>query len=318
VRQVVRTRLGAAALALFAAFLWATYYLFVLATRSSAGTSAILFYPFLGGGLAYAAWVVRRGQGRYLARLFGDGRAYLRLALLVGMQLTVLAATFLTGPVDASLLSLLGDVVLTPIVVAALVAAHRPELKAPVFVGGLVLSLVGGTLTIAGGGSFGAIHDVGWLVVVGVPVTVAFYFVLSARAGAELPIDAVVAQSMVGAAVVALVAAPLVPGGISAIVRVAPIPALLLVVNGLVSFFVAQLCYFHAIERAGLVFPPMLMTGIPVFTLLLSATVLGLAPAPLAVLGVPVAAVGGILALAAGANAARPEPAGSSSPTANR
>jgi len=79
------------------------------------------------------------------------------------------------------------------------------------------------------------------------------------------------------------------------------VPLALLLVNGLLSFFVAPLLYFRSIERAGFVFPPMMMTGIPVFTLLLSAAVLGIPPATLALLGVPVAALGGIVALTAGA-----------------
>jgi len=303
VRPGLRDRLVAAILSLLAAFLWATYYLFVLAVSPSSRPSAVLFYPFVGGGAAYALWVVLRGYGPALGRVFRDGRAYGRVVVLVGLQLSVLAATYATGPVDASLLSLLGDVVATPLLVAALVSAHRPELRTPAFVAGLLLSVAGGGLTIAGGQALGAVHDLGWVVVFAVPVTVALYFVLSARAGAEVPVSAVVAQSMIGAAAGTLLVSPLVPGGFSAIAAIGPAPLLLLLANGLFSFFLAPLCYFHAIERAGLVFPPMLMTGIPVFTLLLSATALGIAPAPLALLGVPIAAVGGIVALAAGVGA---------------
>jgi drug/metabolite transporter (DMT)-like permease len=303
VRPELRNRLVAAALAVLAALLWATYYLFVLAVSPSSRPSAVLLYPFVSGGAAYALWAGLNGHARSLGRLFADPRAYLRVLLLVGMQLSVLAATYATGPVDASLLSLLGDVVVTPLLVAALVSAHRPELRAPAFVTGLVLSVVGGTLTIAGGQSLGAIHDFGWLVVLAVPVTVALYFVLSARAGAEAPLSAVVAQSMLGAAAGTFVISPLVPGGVHGLLAVGPAALALLLLNGLLSFFLAPVCYFRSIEKAGLVFPPMLMTGIPVFTLLLSATVLGIAPAPLAVLGVPVAALGGIVALAAGIHA---------------
>jgi drug/metabolite transporter (DMT)-like permease len=302
VRASLRLRLVAAILSLAAAFLWSTYYLFVLGVSPSTRPSAVLFYPFLGGGAAYAIWVLARGDGPRLGRAFADPRAYLRVGLLLGMQLSVLAATYLAGPVDASLLSLLGDVVATPLVVAALFAEHRRELRAPALVAGLLLSLAGGTLAIAGGHPPAAVHDLGWLAVVAVPLTVAFYFVLSARAGATIPVQVVVAQSMAAAAVGALAIAPLLPGGLAGIVSVRPLPLALLLVNGLSSFFLAPVLYFRAIERAGLVFPPMLMTGIPVFTLLLSAAILGIAPAAVALLGVPVAAVGGLVALSAGAS----------------
>jgi drug/metabolite transporter (DMT)-like permease len=301
VQSQLRGRLAAATLALVAAFLWSTYYLFVLAVSPAARPSAVLFYPFLGGGVAYALWVVGHGNGRRLGAAFAQARAYLRVGLLLGMQLSVLAATYLTGPVDASLLSLLGDVVATPVVVAALFREHRGELGSPLLVAGLLLSLAGGTLAIVGGHGLSAVHDLSWAVVVVVPVTVAFFFVLSARAGTGAPVSVVVGQSMIAAAVVSAALAPLLPGGPEGLVEIGARPLLLLLANGLASFFVAPLLYFRSIERAGLVFPPMLMTGIPVFTLLLSAALLGIAPAFLALLGVPVAAAGGIVALAAGA-----------------
>ena len=302
----LRARLVAAVLALTAAFLWATYYLFVLAVHRSTGASAILFYPFAGGAAAYAVWVLRRGDGRRLVRLFTRPAAYLRVALLLGMQVSVLAATYLTGPVDASLLSLLGDVVATPVVVAGLYAEHRGELRSPWLILGLTLSLAGGTLAIAGGQGLSAVHDVGWAVVVAVPLFVAFFFVLSARSGEDAPVSVVVAQSMLGVAAATVVIAPLLPGGFAALVQVGAYPLVLLLLNGLLSFFLAPLLYFRSLERAGLVFPPLLMTGIPVFTLLLSASVLGLAPPWLGLLGVPIAVVGATVALTAGAREPAP------------
>lgn len=300
-----RGRAVAAALALLAAFLWSTYYLFVLAVSPAARPSAVLFYPFAGGGLGYLLWAVARGVGRPLVRAFVRPSSYLRLGLLLGMQFSVLAATYLTGPVDASLLSLLGDVVATPLVVAGLFRDRRGELRSPLLVSGLALSLAGGTLAIAGGHGLGAIRDLGWLVVVTVPATVALFFVLSARAGAASSTTAVVGQSMVAAALGTAALAPIVPGGPAALVTIGAVPFALLLANGLISFFVAPLLYFGAIERAGLILPPMLMTGIPVFTLLLSAAVLGIAPAVLGLVGVPIAAAGGIVALAAGARGPR-------------
>ncbi len=303
-RPVARSRLVAAVFTLVAAFLTATYYLFVLAVSPGTRPSAVLFYPFLGGALAYLAWIATRGEGRRLVGVFADPSAYLTVALLLSMQLAVLAATFLIGPVDASLLSLLGDVVATPLVVAALISLQRSELRTPTFVAGLALSLTGGALAIAGGHALGTVRSAGWLVVPAIPACLAFYVVLCARSGARHPVSVVVAQSVLGAAAGALVLAPLVPGGVHGVLAVQPGPLALLLVNGVVTFCVAPLLYFRAIERAGLLLPPMLMSGIPIFTLLLCALVLGIAPAALAILGVPVAAVGGILALASGAAAA--------------
>jgi drug/metabolite transporter (DMT)-like permease len=303
VRAGLRSRISAAGLAISAAFLWATYYLFVLGTSPAARPSAILFYPFLGGGLGYVAFELLRGEARPLLGTFARSGAYLRVGLLLGMQVSVLAATFLTGAVDASLLSLLGDVVATPLVVAALVRVHRRELTSPRFLAGLALCSGGGALAIVGGGGVSAVRGPAWLVVAGVPLTVAFFFVLSARAGARGSVSATVGGSMLGAALGAALLAPLVPGGDAGLLAIPPAALGLLLVNGLASFFLAPLLYFRSIERAGLAFPPMLMTGIPVFTLLLSSAVLGLSPPVLALLGVPIAAAGGLVALAAGGDA---------------
>jgi len=282
---------------LLSAFLWATYYLFVLWVAPTTAPSATLAYPFLFGGIAYTGWAVARGDGRSLAAVWRAPSAYPRVALLFGMQVSVLATTYLAGPVDASLLSLIGDVVLTPIVVALWIGTYRSHIATPVFALGLVVSLAGGTMAIVGGRSLSAVHGWAWLAVTGVPVTVAFYFLLTARENRHTPPAAVVGQSTLAAAVLMVLFAPVFPGGYAGLVTVAPVPLFLLALCGITSFFLAPVLYFLALNDVGFVLPPMLMTGIPVFTLLLSAGVLGIALPIVGVLGIPVAVGGAVLAL---------------------
>ena len=291
------TVVGAIVASLVSAFAWATYYLFVLWVTPGTAPSAILAYPFLLGGAAYAGWAVANGHGRAFLRVWAEPMAYVRVALLFGMQITVLAATYLAGPVDASLLSLIGDVVLTPIVVAGMIAIYRAHILTPLFAVGLLVSLAGGTMAIVGGQSLSAIHGWGWLAVPGVPLTVAFYFILTARANRTAPPSAVVSQSMLGAGVFVVLFAPAIPGGWGGLVSVAPMPLFLLALCGVTSFFLAPVVYFLAIEEVGFVIPPMLMTAIPVFTLLLSASVLHIALPVIGILGIPVAVAGAVLAL---------------------
>jgi drug/metabolite transporter (DMT)-like permease len=302
------------ALSLGAAFGWATYYIFVLSVTPGTAPSAVLVYPFVFGGAAYCLWAGLQGHGAALLRVWREPAAYLRTGLLVGMQFSVLAATYLTGPVDASLLSLIGDVVATPMIVAFVLGVHREHVRSPIFAAGLVLSLVGGTMAIVGGQSLTAIRGWGWLVVPAVPLTVAFYFLLTARANERAPPSAVVGQSMLASGLFILLLAPAVPGGWPGLVAVGPGPLLILLVTGLTSFFVAPALYFSALDRIGLVIPPMLMTGIPVFTLLLSATVLGLGLPLIAALGIPVAVFGALLTLRGEEEAPAPPGAGVSTP----
>ena len=288
---------AAAVLTLLSAFAWATYYIFVLAITAGTTPSAILVYPFLFGGIPYALWAVLRGHGAAFVRLWRSPAAYLRISLLVGMQLSVLASTYLTGPVDAALLSLLGDIVVTPLLVAYVFGAHRRVIQNGWFALGAFLSMVGGAMAIAGGTGVNTIHDWGWLAVPAVPLTVAFYFLLTARANQETPASAVVGQSMLGATLVTALVAPAIPGGWAGLAVTGPIPVAVLLATGLTSFFLAPVLYFDALARGGLVIPPMLMTGIPVFTLLLSAVVLHLSLPFVALLGIPVAVVGSLVAL---------------------
>jgi drug/metabolite transporter (DMT)-like permease len=99
-----------------------------------------------------------------------------------------------------------------------------------------------------------------------------------------------------GGALLMLAVSPLVPGGIGGL-GIPNFAALgLLIALGVTSFFVAPMLYFFAIRRAGLVLPAILMATIPVFTLGLTATILGIVPPTLAILGIPVALAGAILA----------------------
>jgi len=302
-----RTLWWAIVATLLSAFLWATYYVFVLWVTPGTAPSSILSYPFLIGGVAYAGWAIGKGHGREFVALWGDPKAWVRIGLLFGMQVSVLAATYLAGPVDASLLSLIGDVVLTPIVVALLLGAYRSHIATPLFALGIVVSLAGGTMAIVGGQTLSAVNGWGWLAVLGVPIAVAFYFLLTARANRTMAPDAVVGQSMLAAGILTVVVAPVFPGGWHGLVSVAPLPAVLLGLCGLTSFFLAPALYFLALDQVGLVIPPMLMTAIPVFTLFLSAGVLGIALPLIGVLGIPVAVAGAVLALR-GESAFPPEP----------
>ena len=310
------SRSSAIAMSLAASFVWATYYIFVLSITPGTRPSAIIVYPFLFGGFAYALWAVARGEGSAFVAMWKQPVAYVRTGLLVVMQLSVLAATYLTGPVDASLLSLIGDVVATPVIVAFLLGAHREQVRSAWFAVGLVLSLAGGTLTIAGGRSLSAIPPAGWIVVPAVPLSVAVYFLLAARANVHNPSTVVVGQSMLASGLITAVLSPLIPGGWAGLLPSGAGAWSILIALGLTSFFLAEVLYFDAIRRAGLILPPMLMTGIPVFTLLLSSIVLRLTLPVIAVLGIPVAVVGAVLALRGQSVAPTPAPAEPTGPAA--
>jgi drug/metabolite transporter (DMT)-like permease len=297
--------LAAVVLPLTAAALWATYYIFVLAVTPGTAPSAVFVLPFLMGGGAYAIWTWANGHGRAFWAMWLQPAAWGRVALLLVMQLSVLAATYVAGPVDTALLSLIGDVVLTPILVAVGIAIYRDRLRAPLLWVGMGLCILGGGLAIIANQGLQAVHASAYVLLITIPVSVALYFLLTARENERSNPDAVVAQSMLASGLIALPIAAILPGGYSGVVHVTAGPLLVLAATGLSSFFIAPAMYFASIRRVGLVVPPMMMTGIPVFAALLGWGILGIAIPTLGIIGIPVA-VGGALVVMRGETSSHP------------
>lgn len=290
--------LVAGLLALAAAFLWSTYYFFVLRVQAEGlGAGPIVAVSFLTGGLAYLALALVERRARELVSISVEPAAYGRVALLLGMQLAVLASTYLLGAVNTSLLTLVGDVVGTPLIVLALFREGKDRLRSALFVGGVLLSTAGAALAILAGGSTTPVTGAGWLLAVAVPPAVAVYFIVTARAGRTRSTAALVAQATLGAAVVGFALGPWLPGADPAPWSIGTTPLLLLTVNGLVSFFVAPWLYFRAIATVGILLPAVLMATIPVFTLLLEVLLDRSFPPWLAALGIPLAVAGSLLAM---------------------
>jgi hypothetical protein len=293
---VPQARAGlSAGLAVAAAFLWATYYLFVLTISS--GAAAVVALPFVVGGLAFLVLALWEGHGSAFLALWRSPMAYVRALFVIGMQTSVLAGTYVAGPIDTSLLSLVGDVCLTPILLIGIYREGLEHARAPPFLAGLVLSTIGASLTIVGGQGTEPLAGWGWLVAIGVPLTVALYFLFTARASRTVPVSAVNAQALLAGALGTLLLAPLFPGGFASLSIPSLHDAAFLVALGLTSFFLAVLLYFRAIEVAGLLLPATMMATIPLFTVLVTYVAFGDVPTQLALLGIPMAVVGGLLAL---------------------
>lgn len=281
---------------MLAALLWASYYYFILAAPD-AHPGALLAGPFLAGAVGFlaAAWV--GGHASAVPRLFTDPTSYLRAALLVGMQVGVLAATYLTGAVDTSLLSLVGDVVCTPILIWVLYREGGARFRSLLFVGGMVLSTLGAGLVIAGGSALRPITGWAWVAAPAVPIVVALYFLFTAKTSQRVPMTALVGQATLLATLFAVAISPALPGGLAGLVPPNAVDLALIIGVGLTSFYLGPYLYFLAVEKVGLVLPALLMTAIPVFTVLLGVLVDRTLPPWLSLAGIPVATLGAILAL---------------------
>jgi drug/metabolite transporter (DMT)-like permease len=296
-----------ALMALTSAFLWSTYFFFVLAMTPGVAPSAVATYPYLIGGSMYVAWAAYWGHGRVVIQLFREGAAWVRVALISSMQLSVLACTYLAGAVDTSLLTLLGDAAMTPLLAMVVLREGRHRARSPEFVGGLILAGAGATLAIVAGGSAVGFRGISLAIAPLVPISIGLFYVLSAKEGQHRPSSALVGQSTMAGGFVFLLISGVLPGGWHGLLLANPAPFVLLVGVAATSFFIAPVLYFRAVGRSGIVLPALFQVMIPIFTLLLSAVLLHKIPAPLGLLGVPIAVIGGFMAYRGAQAPAPPE-----------
>lgn len=300
-RQV---RSVATVLALASALSWASYYVFVLWLAPLTSPAVVIVYPFVIGGLIFLAWALIRGERATFLRLWRDPMAYVRILLAVVMQIASLVGTYVAGPIDTSLLALLGDVVIVPLLLMVLFREDRGLARSAWFAGGVAVCLIGGGLTIVGGRTLTPVAGWAVLIVPVIPLSIGLYFLLMARAARTASLVSVNAQAMLGSALVSALLTPLFPAGQGSLAISSFEVVGILVALGVAVYFLATYFYFAAIERGGLIPTAILMSLIPAFTLALSIGVLHIAPNMLAAFGIPIAIVGAFCALE-GQNRAR-------------
>lgn len=281
-----------------AAILWASYYVFLLGLPEKANF-LILVVPFLAAGLIFLVPVPGSGTGgpANLLRMSVSPGGLLRGALLVILQVDVIVATRWAGAVDASLATLLADVVATPLLVFAFYRADASRVRAVAFWVGVAVASVGAAVTIFAGGSTRPLSLLSGLVLVPLPFVIAFYFVLVNEAVKKAPSPDVLGAAALTAALFGAVATVLLVGPAALSVPLDLLQWAVLVVIGVTAFYVAPWMYFWAAAKTSIVIPAVLQALIPVFTLILVA-LLGLeAVAPIAWVGVPIAFVGSVVAV---------------------
>ncbi|MGA7923778.1 MAG: DMT family transporter, partial [Thermoplasmata archaeon] len=282
---------------LLAAALWASYYVIVLLAAPFVAPSAILAYPFVVGGVAYLAFIAFRHEGAVFWASWRDPWSWIRTGFVLGMQVTVLASTFLTGAVDTAIFALIGDVVVSPLLVMVLLGERRDRLRSLPFPLGLTLAMIGASLTIVGGQSIARVSGWGLVLAPLVPLMVAGFFMSAAHDSRSKPASVVVGNSMVAAGVIGIVIAPLIPGGIAGLRVTGFGPWSLILLLGLTSFFLADVLFFWAIGKVGPLAPTTLMAAIPAFTLGFQLVFLHEAPSDLSLIGIPIAVLGAALSL---------------------
>ncbi len=280
-----------------AAFLWATYYVFLLLLP---GVSPLVLtvVPFLVGAVGFFALLAVRGlpPREWLVGWARPGTLF-RGGLLLALQVDVVLATRLTGAVDTSLATLLGDALVTPLLVSASYGTGGERLRWRSFQAGIGLSTAGAVLAIVGGGTVAGLRPEGALLLLPLPIFVGVYFASVAQRAQVEPMPRLVAQASATAAFLGLPVGFLLGGTWFSAAGLTAGSLGVLGVMGITSFFVAPWAYFYAASRLSLVVPAVLQALIPVFTLLLVVAFALGSVDPYAWVGVPLAFVGGVLAV---------------------
>jgi drug/metabolite transporter (DMT)-like permease len=281
-----------------AALLWATYYPFVLALPAADLVAVTVLPPLFGGVTSWIlAGLARPGGTVGVVRLLaGRSPAVLGGVFLV-YQLDGVLATRAVGSVDTSLVVLLADILVTPLLLFAFWREGGERLRYPVFWGGVALLGVGAGLAIGGGAPPSSFGRDAYAILLPLPLLTSLLVLGMDRATRRAPRERVLAAMMLlafamGAVVLAIL---LGPGAVFPPwdVRVYA----LLVLYGATNFSLAPILFFWSAQRISLVVPSVLQAATPIFALAL-VVLFGFITAPaLALVGVPLAVAGGIAAI---------------------
>lgn len=298
----------------FAAFVWGAYYILLL-FLPRVPTAEVVVLPFLVAGLSFLLWHPGRAPGHgpgTMLRLLVSWQGLALGAIYVVLQVDVVEATRLAGAVDTSLVTLLADVVATPLLVFALYRQDVDRLRSPLFWTGVGVATAGATWTIVGGGSTEPLTQLGALSLLPLPFLVAVLFVWVNQAARKVPAGDVLGAAVLLAGVMGALVSFLLYGASWVLTPITPVDGLLLLVMGITSFYLAPWAYFWAAQKTTILLPAVLQALIPVFTLILVAALasyLGMTVGWVAWLGVPLAFFGSALAVLEPKKGRSPAPA---------
>jgi drug/metabolite transporter (DMT)-like permease len=282
-------------LSLLASVLWAAYYPLIVVLPSSAD-GVVLVLPFLFGALPFLALRSRTGPGDPSGERTPLYAYVVAGIFMMALQLDVIVSTRLVGAVPTAIFTLLGDVVAIPIISFLFWREGSQRVLAPKFWVGAIVATVGATLAIAAGESA---LPLGWKLAaleIPIPILVGLYFAFVARLTQKVPIQRVVGPVTLCGFLASLVALPFL-GGLPSFGVLPPLGYVDLLVVGLTTFFVAPWAFFEASRRVSVVIPAVVNATIPIFTMVFMVGFLGAPIYLLALLGIPLAFGGALLAI---------------------
>jgi len=257
--------LAGAGAAMLAAFLWSTYYIFI--HYLGAYSPLILFsIPSIIGGLLFLFLAAVTGRRLIAVR---HRHFILPSAGYFASQMVIIISALLNGGVITAVFILIGDALLSPLLVFML-GWNRAVPKKSIFVPGVVILMLSASLLSLYGHLVKVQSFTGMTALVFTPVFTSLYFIYTDRSIMQEGVSAVLAPAF------------LIPGLLSLpflafygrIPVISPRDIFLFLSIGATSMFAGYLLFFEASRISTFVLSSVLMSMIPVFTLLLSVSLI--------------------------------------------
>ncbi|MEM3852282.1 MAG: DMT family transporter [Methanomassiliicoccales archaeon] len=253
------------ALSAMAAFVWASYYPLLFFVREL-GPLSLFFYPSLFGGIAFL------GYG-FLARKTGRPTRkrdfVIPAAGYLSSQWSIILSSLLNGVILTSTFVLLGDTLLSPaIMILGGRSKNRPIM--PYFITGMAILLFSVIFLSVQGPLKVEFSPLPMAVLVLTPVLVSLFFIYTNE---RIETDGLVSILTPCFLVAALISLPLVLTGRIGGLNVNMVELGVLISIGITSMFLGYLFFFVASDSGNFVLASVLMSLIPVFTVILQSLI---------------------------------------------
>ena len=245
-----------------AAFIWATYYLFI---HYGASLNDLLIFsvPSISGSLFLGIPEIKRTHS--ISFIFSR-RALLSGGLYFISQFLIIVSAERNGSIMTALSVLIADSVVTPVASIAL-KLNRSKINYPYFAMAMVLVIPSSTLLTIYGKNIGVSGSDGLIMVAGIILSLPAFFILLNSHISEEGLSKGVSGAFFWPGLIGVIVGTFIFQGQFQSNWEIPIISLLLA--GITSMGLAYFLFFWAVQKNGFALPGLLQSMIPIFTALL-------------------------------------------------
>ncbi|MBX8637606.1 MAG: DMT family transporter [Thermoplasmata archaeon] len=264
--------------AVLSAFVWSTYYIF-LHMLGTLSYFSVFLYPSLVGGILFLVYGAVKGGHFSLPSRKLD--IVLPALGYLSSQFMIIFSTEINGGVITATFVLIGDAILSPAIIYS-IGRNRFVPNFSLFFPGIAILVISSATLSLFGGQFGVHSLYGLLLVSIVPVLIAVFFVYTNERIMVDGMARILTPTFFASSAIVILPALLIHDPVALMIPNFS-DMLILFVIGATSMFAGYLLFFAASKLTGFTLTSILMCMIPVFTLLLSVSLIGFSLTPVSV-----------------------------------